>query len=242
MIDLQTAVSFVAVAVTLTLMPGPDILFVIAQSMSRSARSGIMVALGLCTGLLVHTSLAALGISAVVLSSEAAFTAVKWLGAAYLLYLAWKTWPRKSRNAAAGEHAPSDRLSNGNRSPEPTATAINTRKDPEQKQGDHSAVTLGALYLRGIWMNVLNPKVSLFFLALLPQFVSTDQGHVPFQMIQLGLLFIMQALIVFSAASIAAGCLGGSIGRRSSKWNKRLSMIEALIYAALAGNLVLLHF
>ncbi|MBD3918355.1 LysE family translocator [Paenibacillus sp. PR3] len=219
--DLQTAVSFIAVAIALTLMPGPDILFVIAQSMSRSARSGIMVALGLCTGLLVHTSLAALGISAIVLSSEAAFTAVKWLGAAYLLYLAWKTWPRKKTTKPT------------------TTTAINTHNDTDQKQDE---VTLGTLYRRGIWMNVLNPKVSLFFLALLPQFVSMDKGHVPFQMVQLGLLFIIQALLVFSAASIVAGWLGGSIQRRSNKWNKRLSIIEALIYAALAANLVLLHF
>ncbi|GMK36949.1 LysE family translocator [Paenibacillus sp. CCS19] len=241
MIDLQTAVSFVAVAIALTLMPGPDILFVIAQSMSRSARSGIMVALGLCTGLLVHTSLAALGVSAIVLSSEAAFTAIKWLGAAYLLYLAWKTWPRKKSNDLLDQQTSSDTNSVENALAETTAaaTAINNRNDAIQKQDE---VTLGALYRRGIWMNVLNPKVSLFFLALLPQFVSINNGNVPFQMIQLGLLFIVQALVVFSAASIVAGWLGGSIQRRSNKWNKRLPIIEALIYIALAANLVLLHF
>lgn len=238
MIALHTAVSFVAVAIALTLMPGPDILFVIAQSMSRSARSGIMVALGLCTGLLVHTSLAAFGISAIVLSSETAFTAVKWLGAAYLLYLAWRTWPRKKLNAQPSETTTTANL-NDKATIETTATAINTRNDADQKQDE---VTLGALYRRGIWMNILNPKVSLFFLALLPQFVSTDKGNVPFQMVQLGLLFIAQALIVFSAASIAAGWIGGSIQRRSNKWNKRLSIIEALIYTALAANLVFLHF
>lgn len=240
MIALHTAVSFVAVAIALTLMPGPDILFVIAQSMSRSARSGIMVALGLCTGLLVHTSLAALGVSAVVLSSPAAFTAVKWLGAAYLLYLAWKTWPRKQRIAVADPlPTKAERIENTAIEGMETTTAINTHNEAGYKQDD---LTLGALYRRGIWMNILNPKVSLFFLALLPQFVSTDEGNVPFQMIQLGLLFIMQALLVFCAASIIAGWLGGSMQRRSNKWNKRLSFIEALIYAALAANLVLLHF
>ncbi|PWW06515.1 threonine/homoserine/homoserine lactone efflux protein [Paenibacillus cellulosilyticus] len=236
MITLETAISFIAVAIALTIMPGPDILFVIAQSMSRSARSGVMVALGLCTGLLVHTSLAALGISAVVLSSKAAFTAVKWLGAAYLLYLAYRTWPRtKLDDAPAGPAADKEVY----RHTAIAATAINTRNEVDHKQ---EVLSLSTLYRRGIWMNVLNPKVSLFFLALLPQFVSTSKGNVPFQMIQFGLLFICQALVVFCAASIVAGWLGGSIGRRSNKWNKRLSIIEALIYAALAANLVLLQF
>ncbi|MNG18309.1 hypothetical protein D3C84_1023630 [compost metagenome] len=78
-------------------------------------------------------------------------------------------------------------------------------------------------------------------MALLPQFVSTDRGSVPLQMVQLGILFIAQAIVIFSIASLAAGSLGGAVQRRSDKWNKRLSWIEALIYAALAANLVLLQ-
>jgi len=226
MLTLHTALAFIAIAAALTVMPGPDILFVIAQSISRSARSGILVAYGLCTGLLVHTSLAALGVSAVVLSSPAAFAAVKWLGAAYLLYLAWRTWPRRPS---------ADERSSGDPAAGDGAQAEAELRLPKDD------LTPGMLYRRGIWMNVLNPKVSLFFLALLPQFVSTDRGSVPLQMLQLGVLFIAQAIVIFSIASLAAGSLGGAMQRRSAKWNKRLAWIEALIYAALAANLVLLN-
>ncbi|GFN31785.1 LysE family translocator [Paenibacillus xylaniclasticus] len=230
MLTLHTALTFIGVAAALTVMPGPDILFVIAQSMSRSARSGILVALGLCTGLLVHTSLAALGVSAVVLSSPAAFAIVKWLGAAYLLYLAWKTWPRRRVSQSNTNDTGTDPMLH---EADAQAESTNSRQNDD--------LTPGMLYRRGIWMSVLNPKVSLFFLALLPQFVSTDRGSVPLQMIQLGMLFIVQAIVIFSIASLAAGKLGEAVSRRSEKWNKRLAWIEALIYAALAANLVLLQ-
>ncbi|MFD1954432.1 LysE family translocator [Paenibacillus thailandensis] len=212
MLDWNQITSFLTVAVILTLMPGPDILFVAAQSMTKSRLGGIAVALGLCTGLLVHTTAAALGVSAVVLSSEGALFAVKALGAAYLLYLAWKTW--------SGRHAGATPASE-------TAPAAKSFR-------------FGALYRRGITMNVINPKVSLFFLALLPQFVSEQSGSIPLQMLQLGLLFIAQALVIFTCVSLLSGFAGGIVTGRSPKWAPRLAVVEAVIYVLLTVNLFLL--
>ncbi|GIQ62480.1 LysE family translocator [Paenibacillus cisolokensis] len=221
MLPLEQIIAFLAVAVALTLMPGPDILFVAAQSVSRSARSGIAVALGLCTGLIVHTSLAAGGISAVVLSSPVAFRLVKALGALYLLYLAWKAVSGIRRNDG-GETAASPAT------PQPAAGAA-----------EAAGERLPALYRRGILMSTLNPKVSLFFLALLPQFVTPAAGSVPLQMIQLGALFMAQALAVFTVVALLAGRIGRSLMNRSPKWTARFAVAEAVIYAGLAVNLLL---
>ncbi len=166
-----TIFSFLGVAVLLTLAPGPDILFVIAQSLSQGKQAGIATALGLCTGLLVHISAATLGVSAVIYQSALAFAIVKYAGAAYLLYLAWQAFREKDSSLAFGRQKP---------------------------------MAYASLYKKGIVMNVLNPKVSLFFLALLPQFVDPSEGRVPQQMLLLGAVFLAQALAVFTLVSIGA--------------------------------------
>lgn len=90
LIEQQQLIYFIAASVTLTLLPGPDILFVLTQSISQGGKAGIATASGLCTGVFVHTTAAALGISALVYKSALAFEIVKYAGAAYLLYLAWQ--------------------------------------------------------------------------------------------------------------------------------------------------------
>lgn len=169
--EMDTALSFLSVAVVLTLAPGPDILFVIAQSLSQGKNAGIATALGLCTGLVVHISAAVLGVSAVIYQSALAFAIVKYAGAAYLLYLAWQAFNEKDAGLAL---------------------------EREER------LTLMSLYKKGIFMNVLNPKVSLFFLALLPQFVHPSAGQIPRQMLVLGVIFLVQALVVFTLVSIGA--------------------------------------
>ncbi|WP_158737170.1 LysE family translocator [Alteribacillus sp. YIM 98480] len=169
--DPLVILAFLGTAVALTLTPGPDILFVIAQSISQNKQAGIATALGLCSGLLVHIIAAAAGISAIIYQSSIAFSAVKYAGAIYLLYLAWLAFRDKSKVG----------LSNGT-----------------------SPFQYLALYKKGIIMNLLNPKVSLFFLALLPQFTSPEAGSVTIQMLTLGLVFLVQALVIFSIVSIAA--------------------------------------
>ena len=135
---------FVTAAVLLTLMPGPDILFVLTQGMTRGWRAGVVFAAGLCTGLVAHVTAAALGISVLLMSSEAAFMALKFAGAAYLLYLAFKAFRARREN---------------------------------HFRVDAGGGVVGKLYRRGILMNLLNPKVILFFLAFFPQFVDEKAGH-----------------------------------------------------------------
>src|SRR5690606_37812338 len=109
--DITVVVSFLFTAIVLTLMPGPDILFVIAQSISQHSRAGIMTALGLCTGLTVHISAAALGISALIYQSALAFTIVKFAGAAYLLYLAWQSFRARNETYLLQKQKPMELMS-----------------------------------------------------------------------------------------------------------------------------------
>ncbi len=162
------------------------------QSISQGKKAGIATASGLSTGVLVHTTAAALGISALIYKSALAFEIVKYAGAAYLLYLAWHALNENEELIASTPVREAD---------------------------------IFALYRRGILMNVLNPKVALFFLAFLPQFVDLDSGNVPMQMIFLGIIFMTQAWLIFSAISIFAGSAGEKIIQKPEigkyiKWGK----------------------
>lgn len=200
--DIVIVLSFLGAAVLLTLMPGPDILFVIAQSLSQNAKAGISTALGLCTGLLVHITAAVVGISAIVYSSATIFTIVKFAGAAYLLYLAFGAF-----RAGAGSI----------------------------QLGDKAIVSYRKLYKKGIIMNVLNPKVSIFFLALLPQFVQGTE-NVPSQMLVLGFLFLIQAFIIFATVSLLASRIGQVLAR-SSFISKHLNKIEGSLYTVIGVSI-----
>jgi threonine/homoserine/homoserine lactone efflux protein len=198
--DLTLTLSFLGAAILLTLAPGPDILFVIAQSISQNSKAGIATACGLCTGLLVHITAAVLGVSAVIYASATAFAVVKYAGAAYLLYLAWQAFRDKS-------------------------SEIGLTGKPH--------ASYGALYRRGILMNVLNPKVSLFFIALLPQFVDRSAGHVSLQMLGLGGIFLVQALIIFILVSLFANRFGQWL-MRSKTIARKINVLQGLLFTAIA--------
>lgn len=178
MIETSQLIYFVAATVAFTILPGPDMIFVTTQSISEGKKAGIASALGLCTGILFHTTAAAVGISAILYKSALAFSIVKYLGAAYLIYLALKA------------------LKEGNY----------LLSSDSIKETDYIR-----LYKRGIFMNLLNPKVSLFFLAFLPQFVNFQTGNVSTQMIVLGIIVMIQAIVVFSIVSTFAGSIGSKI-------------------------------
>jgi len=167
---------YLCACMALTVAPGPDNIFVITQGITRGRKAAIVTALGMCSGVSVHTTAAALGISAIFYSSALAFNLVKYTGALYLLYLAWKTV--RSRSPVT--------LANG------------------------VSLPAAALFRRGFIMNVLNPKVALFFLAFLPQFVTPAAGHLPLQMLLLGGIFMLQAVAIFSLI----GWFSGSIGKQ----------------------------
>ncbi|NHN60815.1 MULTISPECIES: LysE family translocator [Halorussus] len=150
-IDLQAYLLFVTAAMALILTPGPDTVFVLTQGVSTGKRGGLASALGVSTGILVHTTAATLGLAALLRASALAYAAVKYAGAAYLVYLGAKTLWR-------GQDL--DLVSDENGLPE----------------GGEAAPDLRRGFLRGVTVNVLNPKVALFFLAFLPQFVGAGGG------------------------------------------------------------------
>jgi len=195
--------SFFGLAVLLSLTPGPDNLFVLAQSMSSGPRGGLCVVAGLCIGLVGHTVAVAAGLATLLAGAPAAYTALRLFGAAYLIYLAW-----------GALRAPTMPLSGA------------------------STLKQTALLRRGILMNLSNPKVTLFFLALLPQFTSPLHGSVTLQTLTLGLVFILATLFVFGAIAALAGYIGDHLRRRPSvqHWLNRLT---ATVFCSLALRLAL---
>ena len=203
--SLDTALAFFSMAVLLSLSPGPDNLFVLMQSATHGRRAGWWVVLGLCTGLIGHTLAVALGLAAVFATSVTAFTVLKLVGAAYLLYLAWGAWRAPASLPAQDSAEPAQ--------PWPRLVA------------------------RGVVMNLTNPTVLLFFLALLPQFVVPGRGAVAGQIVQLGALFILAGGLVFVAIVLAASALRGRLAR-SARAQRLLQRSAAVVFAGLALRLV----
>lgn len=203
MIPAESLVTFFAASVLLAVAPGPDNIFVLTQSALHGKLAGLLVTLGLCTGLIVHTTAVAFGVAVIFQASALAFTALKLCGAGYLLYLAWGAWRA-------------------------TATKINTNA--------YRALSLGKLYRRGIIMNVTNPKVSIFFLAFLPQFADPARGSLALQMALLGGIFILATILIFGAVALLAGTLGSWL-TRSDKAQIIMNRVASLVFVGLALKL-----
>ncbi|AHJ12298.1 MULTISPECIES: LysE family translocator [Sulfurospirillum] len=203
MLELQTIVMFVTASTLLALAPGPDILFVLTQSMSKGSRSGIVIALGLCSGLIFHTTAVALGVAVIFQTSALAFSLLKFVGAAYLLYLAFMAFKDASKS---------------------------------KLESSKSRLSLISLYKRGILMNITNPKVSIFFLAFLPQFTNPEVGNVTGQIFTLGALFMLCAFVVFTLISLLAGRVGAWFSK-TKNGEKILNRVSGTIFAALAVKL-----
>ena len=201
----ETLATVFAASLLLAVTPGPDNLFVLTQAALRGARMGLMVVLGLCTGLIGHTALVAVGAAAIFETSALAFSILKYCGAAYLLYLAWGAF----------------------------------RAGATELDGDASArgLGVGAMYRRGIIMNVTNPKVSLFFLAFLPQFADASRGAIGWQILVFGLVFQVATLLVFGGAALAAGRLGAWLRRRPGV-QRGMNRAAGAVFVALAARLI----
>lgn len=202
--SLESLTAFFGVAVLLALSPGPDNVFVLVQSAQRGWRAGLAVVAGLSAGVLVHTTAVALGLAAVFAASATAFAALKWCGAAYLLYLAW-----------GALRAPSH-VSDG-----PVLQARNQRLPlPE-------ALRMAG---RGLVMNLTNPKVLIFFLAFLPQFADPARGSVAPQIAAFGAVFMLATLLVFGAIACFSGVFGAVLLRsaRAQWWLNRLAGVVFL--------------
>ncbi len=211
MLSLDTSLTFFAASVMLALVPGPDNVFVLLHSATHGWRSGLLVVLGLCTGLLFHTAAVALGLAALMASSSFAFTALTLLGAVYLLWLAWQSWnaPVHSSDATPSldSHVPDSILSSRQ------------------------------TYSRGVLMNITNPKVAIFFLAFLPQFVVANQGAVGLQILLLGGIFMVATLFTFGAIAFFAGRFG-QVFQSSTIAQRSLNRLASLVFCALALRLL----
>lgn len=192
--QIELLLSFLTASVLLTLMPGPDNIFVLTESLTSGQRNGILTATGLSLGVLVHTLAAATGLSLIIQQSVTIFTIIKYLGATYLLYLSYQAFREKPEGIEL-------------------STEINATK-----------ASAFSLIRKGLFMNVLNPKVTLFFIAFLPQFVNKEAGKVTLQMITLGCVFMLQALILFTSIAYFSGKLSKYLNNihfwKITKWSK----------------------
>lgn len=174
--------AFLLAAVLITATPGPDNLMVLGMGMSRGRAQGIAFGLGCALGCLSHTLLAVVGVSAMIAASPTAFTVLRWVGGAYLVWLGVQ-----ALRSAGG-------------------TRMDVAGQPPQP--------LRALFAKGLVANAVNPKVVLFFLSFLPQFVVPSQGAVGWQLGVLGLVFTLQAAVLFGLLGYFAGAVGGWLQRR----------------------------
>jgi len=214
---------FVVTALVVNATPGADFLYTVTRTLRNGWQGGVAAALGISSGCVVHALAAALGqlgissgcvvhalaaalgLAALLAASAWAFALIKWAGAAYLLWLAWGML-RAARAA-----------------PAPTAGA------------DSQPASLAAIYVQGFLTNVLNPKVALFFLALLPQFIAPDAPDKPLAFLFLGAVFVVNGtafLMVLVALAQTMRRVGASAGAR-----RALNLIGATLFAALAVRL-----
>jgi threonine/homoserine/homoserine lactone efflux protein len=177
---------FIAISWALIIAPGPDMLYVITRGIAHGRRAGILSAVGVVCGILVHTTAAAFGLALILQASAKAFLIVKYAGVLYLLYLGIKSFLDQS-----------------------TFTS----------QSQTSIVSSRMLFWQGVLSNVLNPKIAIFFLAFLPQFVDRESGNIPLQMVILGLTFALFGLCFLVVVGYFAGTIGAWLTRRPQYTN-----------------------
>lgn len=171
--DINPLLFFMAAGLLLNLTPGPDVLYIVTNALRSGARAGVMAAFGITAGCFVHIFAAAVGVSALMAASHLAFTALKWAGAAYLVYVGLRMMLSK-------------------RVAEETIATVLIAEDARK----YFAYSLKSIFFQGFWTNTLNPKVALFFLAFVPQFITPDIENKPLAFLLLGLLFNFNGLWV----------------------------------------------
>ena len=196
---------FLVASALLTVAPGPDIIYVLTRGVAQGRRAGFAAALGFASGCIFHTVLAAVGIAALIRSSEMAFDAVRYAGAAYLVWIGIQALRHRSSFSV-------------------------------EAAGDAKA--LATIYRQSVIGNMLNPKVTLFFLAFLPQFVNAQAGHVGWQMALLGAIFMVNTVVIFGAVALFAGWIGAWM-RRKPVVGERLNVFAGITFIALGIRVAL---
>ena len=196
---------FVAASALLAIAPGPDVIYVLTRAVSQGRKAGIAAALGFASGCIFHTVLAAVGVAALIRSSELAFDLVRYAGAAYLVWIGIQALRHRSAFSIEG--------------------ANDTR-------------ALMTIYKQSVVGNMLNPKVTLFFLAFLPQFVDAGAGNIGLQMAILGVVFMLVTIVVFGAVAIFAAMIGDWV-RRKPAIGERLNVFAGITFIALGIRVAL---
>ncbi len=186
---------FLMAGITLNLLPGPDTLYIIGRSVAQGRQAGFFSVFGISTGSLVHTTAAAFGLSAILATSATAFGMIRWLGAAYLVYLGIQIFFQKGHDPSVA----------------PT--------------GEEAGASLLRIYIQGMMTNLLNPKVALFFMAFLPQFVAPERASSPLPFLFLGGVFIFTGTLwcLFVAAVAATTSKTLRTRSRSLKIARRIT-------------------
>jgi threonine/homoserine/homoserine lactone efflux protein len=192
---------FMAAGVLLNLTPGPDVLYIVSHALKSGWKTGSVAALGITAGCFVHIAAATLGVSALLATSQMAFAALKWLGAAYLVYVGVMMW---------------------------RTTLVDQKNSPDLIAGLASSARAGSLkslknvFIKGFWTNALNPKVALFFLAFLPQFIAQGAEHKTVAFLLLGLIFNVNSLWV----GLGYAALAATVSQRFSVLQSGMVWLE----------------
>ncbi|WP_067966161.1 LysE family translocator [Nocardiopsis trehalosi] len=210
MVDISLYAAFLVAAFALCVAPGPDMMFIIAMGGRGGPLNGVLAASGVATGAFVHAVAAAAGLSALFAALPALYHVLRWVGAGYLLYLAFKAFRDRSGFTPAADGA---------------ATA------------EGVARTRRRAFVQGMVTNLLNPKVILFNIAFLPQFVDPALGHVPGQLLILGTTLTLMGLAVDASVGLASGRLSDLL-RRSRRVARALDVFSGIVFTGLAIRLV----
>ena len=205
MIDTSNLTLFVVTSIAVILMPGPAMVFVISNGLTRGPKPSISAALGTTTGVFFHMFCATFGLAVILKTSAVAFTIVKVAGAVYLVYLAIKTL--LSKDALVNELG--ERPKSGN-----------------------------SIFWQGIFINILNPKLSIFFLAFLPQFIEPALSSATSQTLVLGMIFIAMTILIFIAYGLFASLLRQRV-LNSPRIMKAIKWCFASVFMALGVRLAL---
>lgn len=208
---------FFIAAIVVALAPGPDNLFVLAQSATHGAKAGFCIICGLCTGIMVQTGLLVVGVSALIAASPVAFFVIQCMGAAYLVYLAYKSFQVRAGTVKLDAGGESD------------SVILSEAQGAKSKD-----LSLKRLYLRGIIMNLTNPKAILFALSFIPPAVKMDSPLSPsVQMVILGSEFVVATFIVFGTVALLAGAVKKFM-LNSPKANRNLNWFSGAVFLFMA--------
>jgi threonine/homoserine/homoserine lactone efflux protein len=184
---------FALAGLLLNLTPGNDMLYIIARSSGQGTKAGVVSALGIGAGCIVHILAAVVGLSALIAQSAVAFNVIKYIGAAYLIYLGVKSLVNKRRSFAINHQL--------------------------------QTLSLRKIFWQGVLTNVLNPKVALFFLAFLPQFISLQKGNTALQILFLGVWFDVVGTIINILVALLFGKISSWLARSPAfgQWQERIT-------------------